>query len=278
MAVLTTKNYLDRTWHHLGSIHLTVALCLLLTADLSWGYICLNRNTPLFAPLNEIGLTAWLSTYGRNNILHTAWFYLLMGLLILLGINTFVCTTDRIFRLCRQRAKFTRQRLFLKLAPHVMHYALIIILAGYLCSYLFAQVVGHLTLVEGTFAPLPHTSAKISLKSFEPEYYLADRLPAYKDRVLIPKAIVQFSEGNRRRTALLTANRPVRFEGYTIFLKDFAPKQKGGGMNRRVRVDLTLRKDPGVHIYLAGILMFTAGMAIYLSQWIIVKHTEKDLP
>lgn len=277
MAVLTLKDRVNKIWRNLGSIHLTVVLCLSLAADLTRGHICLIRNTALFAPLNEIGLTTWLSTYGRHNIAATAWFYLLLGLLTLLGINTFVCTTDRVLRLWALRANITRQRLVLKFAPHVMHYAILIILTGYLCSYLFAQVVGHQTLISGRSVSLPYTTAEISLAAFEPEYYQGDRLPSFKNRVLVPKARLQLRDGETVHTAQLTASRPVRFKGYVIFLKDFAPKLKEGGMNRRVRVDVTLRKDPGVKLYLAGILLFIAGMAMYLPQWILLKPAKKDV-
>ncbi len=276
MAFLTPAKLIKMIWRTAGSIHLTVGITLLLTADLAYGYICLNRNIPLFAPLNDIGLTEWLGTYGRHNLAHTAWFYLLLALLTLLGVNTFVCTTERIFRLWKRRKHFTGQRLFFKFAPHVMHYALIVILSGYLCSYLFTRTVGHLTLIDGKPATLPRTTAQIALKSFNPEYYQADRLPSFKDRVLIPRAHLLLEDGDMRRTVLLTANHPLRFKGYAIFLKDFAPKLKGGGMNRKVRVDLTLRKDPGVKLYLVGILLFTIGLVMYLADGLFVRQVFKE--
>jgi hypothetical protein len=276
MAVLTMTRQFKLIWHMLGSIHLTVVLCLMLTVDLAYGYICLNRNTHLFAPLNELGLTTWLATYGSHNLTYTAWFYLLLGLLTLLGVNTFVCTTDRVVGLIQRRKHFTGKRFFFKFAPHVMHYALIIILAGYLSSYLFAQVLDTRTLIIGTSMGLPGTNAKIALTSFEPEYYKDDRLPAFKDRVLKPKVFLRLFEENKQQTALLTCNHPIAFKGYSIFLKDFAPKLKSGGMNPRVRVDLIIRKDPGVQLYLAGILLFTAGLVMYLAEWGLVKKVRRS--
>lgn len=262
--------------HGLGSLQLTVVLSLLLTIDLTFGYICLNRRAPIFAPLNEIGLTVWLETYGRNNLAYTAWFYLLLVLLTLFGINTFVCTTNRVVMLVGRWKYFRPQRLFFKFAPHVMHYALLVILAGYLSSYLFAQVLDHRTLVIGTPISLPGTAAKITLESFDPEYYQADRLPSFKGRVLTPKARLRLTERDFSQTALLTGCGPVGFKGYAIFLKDFAPKMKGGGMNLQPRIDVIIRKDPGVKLYLAGILLFTAGMVIYLSEWVFEKKMTKE--
>lgn len=277
MAVLTMTRQLKNMWRRLGSIHLTVVLCLLLVGDLTWGYICINGNIQVFSPLNDIGLIAWLTTYGRNTLSHTAWFYLLMILLVLLGGNTFVCTTDRVIGLIKRRKHYPFSRFIFKFAPHIMHYALIVILTGYLCSYLFAQVLDQQTMVVNKPVSLPGTNAAITLTSFEPDYYESDRLPSFKDRVLLPKALLLITDDKTRHTTLLTLNRPLYVKNYAIFIKDFAPKNKDGGMNPTVRIDVTIRKDPGVKLYLMGIILFTAGMALYLSEWIFVKQVRKDV-
>lgn len=261
------KNLLNQIWNKLGSIHLTVVLCLLLTADLAWGYLCLNRRVTLFSPLNDIGLAAWLDTYGRHNLAHTAWFFLLLGLLTLLCINTFVCTTERVIWLIRKRERFSLRRLLFKFAPHVMHYAMIVILAGYLCSYLFSQVLEPRTLVPGKSMTLPGTQAQITFTGMKPVHYKGDGLPAFKNRVLQPNAGLTLINGHRKQSKILSINRPVRCEGYNIILKSFSPKKKGGGMSKRVRINLSIRKDPGVRFYLAGVVLFTLGLLIYLFDW-----------
>jgi cytochrome c biogenesis protein ResB len=262
----------------LGSIHLTVALCLLLMADLTWGYICLRRQTTLFAPLNDIGLATWLDTYGRHNIAHTAWFFFLLGLLTLLCVNTFVCTTDRVLWLMRKRERFGPRRLLFKFAPHVMHYAMIVILAGYLCSYLFSQVLDTRTLTPGKTMTLPGTQARITFTTFEPDYYRGDKLPAFENRVLHPNAGLRLTDGGHRQARIISLNRPVRFKGYHIVLKSFSPKKKGGSMGKRVRISLSIRKDPGVRFYLAGVVLFTLGLLLYLFEWMTPKNRKGDRP
>jgi hypothetical protein len=153
-----------------------------------------------------------------------------------------------------------------------MHYAVIVILVGYLCSYLFAQVLDTRTLVPGVPMRLPGTSAQITLIELAPEYYRNDRLPAFENRVLKPRAVLQLVEGEYTRIAVLGCNRPLRFKGYGIFMKDFAPKKKGGAMNRRERVDLSIRKDPGVGLYLAGLFIFTTGLVMYLAEWMVFRQ------
>ena len=267
----TASNAVRLVWNKLGSIHLTVILCLLLTVDLTIGYICLNRRTILFAPLNDIGLFTWIQTYGKSNLVYTMWFFVLLGLLTLLCVNTFVCTTDRVVSLIARRRHFSPRRLLFKFAPHIMHYAMIIILGGYLCSYLFSQVLVTRTLIPGVPFNLPGTDARITLIELDPRYYKGDRLPAFENRVLQPRAKLEIMDGDRQQSAILNYNQPLRCHGYSMFLKDFNPKRKDGGMNRKVRIDLTIRKDPGVKLYLAGIILFTVGMTMYLAEWVVVR-------
>ncbi|MFO7817567.1 MAG: hypothetical protein R6V39_07815 [Desulfovibrionales bacterium] len=275
MAVLDTMPIFSYIWKKLAGIHLTIVLCLLLAADLSFGYVCLNRNEILFAPLNDVGLIAWINTYGRCNLKSTAWLLALLVLLTLFCINTFVCTTDRVARLIRHRRKYPRLRLLFRLAPHLMHYALILILTGYLCSYTFARVLDSRTLVPGSSLTLPGTEARIQFQSFSPDYYKGSRMPAFDQHVIRPRARLLLIDGDHRRKAELSYNKPVIFKNYGIFLKDFAPKKKGGGMNSNERIDLTIRKDPGVFLYMLGMLLFTAGIALYLTDWMAPKNGKR---
>lgn len=265
------QRIVSRIWNALGSINLTIGLCLLVTVDLVWGYFCLVRRTPLFTPLNDMGLIPWMQTYGVHNLLHTGWFFLLLALLALLAVNTFVCTTSRVIQLLATKT-FRRTRLLLKLAPHVMHYGLIVILAGYLCSYLFTQVLTGRTLVPGSLLSLPGTSGQVRLLAFEPEYYRGDRLAFWKDEVITARARLLLDDGTGQREAMLSCTRPVRFQGYSLHLINFAPKSQGG-MKMKTRIDLHVRKDPGVAMYLAGIGLFTLGLALYLYEWIVFRET-----
>ncbi len=278
MATVNHMRPLNLIWHKLGSVRLTVVLCLMLAADLTLGYLCLQERSSLFAPMNDVGLAAWSGTYGRQNLMHTAWFFMLLALLALLCINTFVCTTDRVTALLRRQRRLGAQRLIFKLAPHLMHYALIVVLCGYLCSYLFAQVLDTRTLVPGSAMTLPNTTARIAFESFDPVYYTGDRLPGFTDRVLQPRARLALTEGTTHRHAVLTLNRPVRFKGYGIFLKQFSPKTKpdsGMGMGQRERIDVSIRKDPGVWLYMAGIVVFILGLGVYCVEWGFFRRSDR---
>ena len=263
---------LSSLWQRLASMQLTIALCLLLTADLALGYFCLNRQTALFTPLSDMGLPGWIATYGRYNPAATAWFFLLLLLLTLFACNTFACTTQRLILLFGTRGRMSRQTLLFKLAPHLMHYALIIILAGYLGSYLFAEVEPGRTLVPGAGLTLPGTGGKITFVDFQPEYYRGNRLGFFTGQVIAPKARMLLIDGALSREAILSCNQPLHFRGYGIYLSDFSPKSLNDGMNMKVRIDLHIRKDPGVALYFAGMLLFSLGLVLYIYEKIFFRE------
>ena len=213
-------------WRRLGSIHLTVIVLLLLAADCAMGYWSLHWNNTVFAPLNEVGLFQWARTYGMYDLMHTTWFFVLLALLFILVINTFICTTDRFVALFRSRSRFTRPGQFaLKFAPHIMHYALIVILTGYLSSYLFSDVYPSRTLIPGTAMTVPGTRVRLEFESFDYRYYEGERLDFFKDRVIHPEVRLKLSNGVMTQIENISLNRPLRYEGYGIFMKKFAPQK-----------------------------------------------------
>ena len=272
---------LKTLWRKLGSIHVTVVVCLLLVIDLSVGSICLRRHTDLFQPMNDVGLWNWMQTYGLSNPAVSGWFFVLLILLTFLVINTFVCTTDRVAVLLRGHRHSSRSsrhmHLVFRLAPHVIHYAVIVMLAGYLCSYLLADVLPGRTLVPGASLSLPGTTARITYASFDPSFYTGDRLAFFNDWVIEPNIRLTLSDGKSTRSTTIAFNQPVRFNGYGIFLQDFNPRKKGG-MAPRYYIRLCLRKDPGVYFYFAGMLLFTLGLVLYLYPWLMLKRNKGVTP
>lgn len=252
-------------WRKLGSINFTVGLCFLLTFDLGVAYFTLGKNLSLFSPLSDVGIFQWIMTYGIYNFKETFWFFALMLLLTLLGINTFICTTERVWPLLRK--EFRRPGWFMYLGPHIMHYAVLIILGGYLCSYIFSTSLPGRGLVPGASLKLPQDAGTITFLEYNPIYYRGDRLDFFKDYVLDPGARLQLRDATGRTTeASLAFNRPASFQGYKIYLNEFYPrKDKIGGMGSNY-IRLTLRRDQSSIIYLAGLVIFVMGLALYMFE------------
>jgi cytochrome c biogenesis protein ResB len=269
---------LSLLWHKLGSIQLTVVVCFLLIADLVIGYFCLDKHAIIFQPLNDVGLYQWAKTYGRHNIAYTGWFFALLPLLAVFAINTFVCTTDRVIALIKSRLMLAHPfRFALRFSPHIMHYALIVILVGYLGSYLLADVYPSRTLIPGGSMTIPNSRIQIKFVSFKPEHYKGSRLAFFANSVIRPNIRLILSDGIKEKVATIAYNRPVTFQGYGVFLKDFSPKAKMS-MSPRVHINISVRKDPGVTLYFTGIIIFIVGLVMYISHWLVMKKESGAIP
>jgi len=266
-----------KIWHSLGNIYLTVIVLLLITADLIWGFYCLKSNNVLFQPLNEISLTQWAGTYGINNLPDTVWFFLLLILLFVLCVNTFVCTTNKVILLLKNRSHYTDKiRYFLKFSVHIMHYALIIMLTGYLFSYLFSDVYPSKTLLPGGQVHLKPAGLTIFLSDLELDYYEGQRLDYFENRVIRIAGHLTLSHKGQARCKVVSCTRPVWFKGYGITIKKYSPAQKGG-MDQRTYLTLRIRKDPGLKFYFIGMGLFIIGLFMYVCQWGVSSSIKEDI-
>jgi len=258
------KTAVKYAWRWLGSINLTVGLCLLLTLDLAFAYFTLEKNLPVFAPLSDVGLLKWVTTYGLYNLKATAWFFVMMILLTLLGLNTFVCTTERMLPLLNKDSR--RPGWFSRLGPHVMHYAVLIILSGYLFSYMFSVSLPGRALKPGVTMNMPGGTGTVTFLGYEPIVYRGDRLDFFTNYILDPNAMLELRDaGGRTSVASLAFNRPVSFQGFKIYLNDFYPRKDRMGMGFN-HIKLTLRQDRSSGIYLAGLALFLAGLGMYVYE------------
>ena len=250
-----------RLWRALGSIRLTVAACFLLTVDLGLGYLSLRESLEIFAPMSNVGLIEWVQTYGAANPAHATWFFVMLALLAALSVNTLVCTTERVVRILAARPAW--RELPFRLAPHLMHYAVLIILAGYLCSYLFAASdTGH-ALRPGESLTLPGGHAELHFHDFSPELLHGKRIDAFDGYVIKPNARVTVRSGENEYPTTLNFNAPIHVDGYGIYLSDFQPRKPGRGMGRNY-VSLIVRRDPSAIVYQLGMAVFVLGLGLYV--------------
>jgi len=174
-------------WHCAGNIYLTMGILIFMILDLLNGYLMLKYHAHLFEPINDMGFIKWAVTFGKESPGKTAWLFVLVVFLALLGVNTFVCTTDRVIKLWQNRHRFKRLSLFvLRFGPHVMHYSMLIMFLGYLVSYLFSGTYLGKVLLPGKIIQV--SDIKITLEDLTIDYYTGTRLANMEKRAIDVKA------------------------------------------------------------------------------------------
>jgi cytochrome c biogenesis protein ResB len=265
-------------WKFWGSIKLSIVLCFLLALDTAIAFPIIKMNLSTFIPLGDVGLITWLTTYGRYNLWHTFWFYALMILLALLSVNTFVCATDKLFKSFKQFGdSMNRFQWFLKLGPHVMHYAVLIILTGYLGSYaLSVSMPGRSLAPEGLPIKLPYGQGEVRLEKLNSKVYRGTRLDFFNEWYLDPGYDLIFTdpEANEMRKRFAYGKSPS-FKGYRFYLNDFYPKRADGGSMGLNYTKISIRKDPSSHIYMGGLLIFFIGLIMYSFDTFVKRKSKK---
>ena len=295
---MTAMNFFYRIWHLAGNIYLTMGIIGCMAVDLIWGYCNLKTHMDMFAPINKRGFIAWAATWGSESLSITLWLFILVGLMALLSVNTFVCTTDRVITLIRFRRRFSSfRRFFFKFGPHVMHYAMLVMFLGYLVSYLYAGT--HLGKVLLPGKPITVDRISITLKDLHIDYYDGTRMPHFQNRAIRAQATLLFSDlavdlnadlsagpleegtGNTLRT--LTDTCPALFRGHSVHLRGFEPRYNpatmsgmsmGGG---RTYINITVKKDPGMKFYFTGMVFFVLGLIMYTTEKIFIKKPVKSV-
>ncbi|MDR2450433.1 MAG: hypothetical protein LBE85_01360 [Candidatus Accumulibacter sp.] len=242
-------------WNRAGSPNVMVALCGLLALDLAWACFGLERNLPLFAPMGDVGLYKWLLTYALHNLKESTWFLLMLVLLTLLAVNVFICTTERMARMIHGK-----NWKFRSLGPHVMHYAMLVILLGYLFSYLFSSSYPGNALRPGASLDLPEGGGKIVFLGAEPIAYRGARMEFFDGYILDPGIRLKLVSEGETREAKLAFNHPIWFSGFDIHLIDFYPRKAGQDFRW---IKLVIRRDPSSAVYLSGLGLFFTGLLLY---------------
>ncbi|MDR2406007.1 MAG: hypothetical protein LBE27_06520 [Deltaproteobacteria bacterium] len=257
------RNLIATVWHFMGSVKLSIVLCLLLALNLAVAYPVIKWNLITFVPLGQIDIWTWLSTYGIHNLGHTFWFFLLLGLLTLLGVNTFVCSTIRVLGLLRQKPSLGV--FVLRLGPHVMHYAVIIILLGYLGSYLLSEnLPGRALNGKGPPLKVRQMGGEFSYRVDSPRIYHGERLAFFDTYALDPGFVLTFKDASgKEKSERIAYSRPGSFEGWKVYLMDFYPKREGGGGMGLRYIEINFRKDKSSLIYLFGLCLFMVGIVLY---------------
>ncbi len=201
----------------------------------------------VFAPMNDVLLFQWIEDLAAQNLWQTWWFFAVLAGLVLLTINTIVCSILAI------RGKWSRADVLRRLSPQVIHIGFLFILLAHLLGAGWGYKLSGM-MNEGAFARLPE-GRTLSLRSLDaktdPSGYMRDW-----------SAEVSLYENDKMvKSGTLGPNRPLFYHGVGIYLKSLSFEQGTAAL-------ILVNKDPGALWALAGSIFFMIGaIALLVLKW-----------
>ena len=209
------------------------------------GSFYIPQNLAMFSGINDVPLFTWLSD---NNIHFSkvSWIYLLIALMLLLWINTIVCSIDAIIK------RTTWKALVRVLSPQVLHTAILFVLLGYFIS----ASAGYkkdvpMNMVDG------QKIEGFDLKINDMEFFTnpGENSPRWRVHLKIDNNL-----------HVLELGRPAFYNGVGFFAKS--------AQKKKMKAIIGLVYDPGVLWELIGAVTFIIGA----SGVFYTRLSEKQLP
>jgi hypothetical protein len=230
-----------RIYGLLSSLRTTIWLLPILLALLFYGSIMMQGGEE-YQSLQALPLFRWLLISPLST---TWWLWTAMGVLVLLTINTLICTLEAVVR------KRRNKQLMVILSPQIIHAGFLFILLAHLLSS-YGSVKGSAYVSEGTVLEL---SDKLNVRF---ERIGADSDP--RGYITGWTVSIGYHRGERfLRDDLIRPNSPSFQDGFGIYVK-------------AVRVSpypvalVEVSREPGAIFALAGGILFVAGTIMLLIQ------------
>lgn len=214
-----------KLWNFLGDIKVAFILLMAASATLMAGAFYAERHFSLFRELNRMRIQDWLPGHLAAQPEWVWWVPVLFVVMAALGVNTFICASNRVARLLRQRRTLPTGRFFYLLTPSLVHFLFLIIMLGHLTTF-----------VAGRWQTVPlATGQDVSIEGDRQPYRVQavqDRFfpetTALHDRIAQTTVTLAATDGKMTR---LQYTRPVFMDG-RFFLLDKIKKGKGAAKKR----------------------------------------------
>ena len=212
-------------WNTLGDIRVAFLLLMAASATLLAGSFYAGGNFSLFMELNRLRIQDWLPAHLADQPDVVWWVPLLFLIMGMLGVNTFICATNRIARLIRKRRSMSPGRLFYLLTPSLVHFLFIMIMIGHLTTFTAGQWQALPLVTDGLVTIVPG-SAPVHVQAVNDRFF--PETSALRDR--IAQTTVTLVDANQETVQLQYA-RPAYRDGRFLFL-DKIKKSKSQAKER----------------------------------------------
>jgi hypothetical protein len=250
---------LQRLWRFCGSVTVTFYLLIILSFNLAIASFYVKSNPQIFRPLNNLLLQDWFRLYGLNNPDKIWWLWIMFALLIALGVNTVVCTIDRMRNLLARHQNMDSRVFLLKITPSFIHICFLIMLSGHLISMIsgFNKKIPLIPDLEIAF-PI---HAQVMHKQCN--YFTApELLKVQLDQCTVSLKLQTGGEETIKQLRILA---PFTYQGYTFHLT----KDK---QSREEELQIIIKRDPGLKFILFGFTVLVLLMLWYFPK--LQKHKK----
>ncbi|BBO90157.1 hypothetical protein [Desulfosarcina ovata] len=283
---------MKRIWTVLGDIRVAVVLLMMASATLFTGTFYAGRNFVLFSEMNRQTVQAWLAMNLSARPETVWWVPVLFVIMGALGLNTFICATNRFVQIVAKRQSLTRGRFVYLLIPSMVHFTFIIIMLGHLTTFVtgswqtLSLETNQRFTVDGS--PTPYRVQAIEDRYFPAPSAMGDQ---------ISQTVVTLSDADQD-VITLRYGRPVRVDGRFFFLDKIKQKRRTktriappaddptcnqaevfnnpGKTPKRSDQLLLVVSDPGLAVILCGLALILCLMTGYfLVQTANNRHGRK---
>jgi cytochrome c biogenesis protein ResB len=201
----------------------------------------------IYAAMNDDILFRWVRHTAAGSLRHTWWFFAAFAGLVLLAINTLLCSLQAF------KGKWSRPDLLLRISPQVIHAGFLFILLAHLLGAGFGFKLSGMV-PEGAYASLP---GDLALR-----LHRIDVRTDGDGHVREWAADVSVYEHNRPvKRGALGPNAPLFYGGTGIYLQSL-------NFDRGPAAVLVVAKDPGAAWALAGGVLFMLGsITLLMLKW-----------
>lgn len=225
------------------SLKTTVWTLVALIAVFFLGSYLMPAYKDVHGAMNDRLLFAWVGEYAAYRPWAASWFFLSLAGLVLLTVNTLVCSWQAV------KGRWSRQDFLLRIAPQIVHAGFLLILLAHLLGAGWGFRVSGM-LPVGASARLPD-GRQLVLADLRPDVDESGYLRDWSAQVALYESGEQVASGS------LGPNAPLFHRGTGVYLKSFE-------FQDRPVAFLMVNRDPGSLWALAGAVLFTIGTSIII--------------
>jgi hypothetical protein len=252
---------LKRAWKLAASVQTTFWLLSLATLFFVIGTAYFRFEKQVLPQLNFHLVQEWAQRLGLAHPELSWWFFAMLFILLLLGINTVACSIDRLFRLLPLRKKMARFEFSVTITPTLLHLAFIRVLCRHLLSS-FSGSVETLSCAPGQIVTLAN-GRSLQVLDFRFDTYAQPVAIAGKLKGMSAELHYRAPGFAGEFTAAILS--PAFRAGYSFHLDSIDKYAR----TRELR--LIIRRDPGIFLIIPGLVAIILLMAWYFPALAFLK-------